>query len=116
MAEHCLNVNTTIAVDYCTIYRQWFEDDMGDDVSWVGHCIGHYDDMFSPFQKWQDGLIDLQLTGIVDIGGAISYDSYDSIGGPLLYGHIKRGIALHSYFNSFCVFDTDHSIMRRMME
>ncbi len=114
--EHYLNANATIAIDHCTICGQWFEDDMGDGASWVGHCMGHYDDMFSPFQEWQDRLIDLQPTSIVNIRAAISYDPRDSVGGPLLHGHIKRGIALHPYFCLFCVFDADLPIMRRMMQ
>ncbi|KAK0191678.1 hypothetical protein F5146DRAFT_1001456 [Armillaria mellea] len=114
--EHCLNVNATITIDYCSICGQWFEDDIGDGASWTSHCVGHYDDMFSPFQKWQDGLVDLQPTGIVDIGGAISYDLCDLLHGALLHGYIKSGIALQSYFCPFCVFNAHLPITRRMMQ
>lgn len=114
--DHSLNVNATIAVDHCAICGQWFEDDMGDGASWASHCMGHYDDMFSPFQERQHGLVDLQPTGIVDIGGAISYDPCDFVGSALLHGHIKRGIALRPYFCPFCVFDAGLPIARRMMQ
>ncbi len=115
-SAHGLNVHTTIAVDHCTICGEWFEDDLGDGASWASHCMGHYEDMFASHQKRHDGIVDVEPTGILDVGGAIKYDHADSFDGAPLHGHIRKGIALQPYYCPFCVFDKSLDPARRMKQ
>ncbi len=115
-SAHGINVHTTIAVDHCSICGEWFEDDLGDGASWASHCMGHYEDMFASHQKRHDGVVNVEPTGIVDIGGAIRYDPADGFNGAPLYGHIRKGIALQPYYCPFCVFDESLAPARRMKQ
>ncbi|KAK0453740.1 hypothetical protein EV421DRAFT_707129 [Armillaria borealis] len=121
--EHGINLQSTIAVDYCTLCSQFFVDNIGDRSVWEAHCMEHYDNLFRVFEdRAEEDQSEFPLNAdahLLDNPRAIQFEHGSSFASgiqPEIHGHFADRIVLVPARCPFCLYDDEISTSVRMKE